>query len=650
MDPAPRPTDEQMPTTQPGPAGGEADASSRLEAMRRRLGDLRAAEPQWQFGSAMNDMLGADTAPIRPPAAPEPAADDPDPGSEAELAAEAGSEPEPEMQVATAGDRGPGEAEAPMIVGLAEDDPVRSALDVEQAMEQVEDQARRLRELAAEALDEPGEPDEDEGDGRGAAGTEPLGDSAGAVAATEQFDEAGEAGETAESGGPPVTPSMEFVTDSEQRYREHAESAAPDAAEDLPEDELAAALESMLQGPAADAEVPTDEPAFGGDGDEARAEPAEVLDQTLERIIDEGRRTDLDPPADAADAGEEPGVAAEGLEPGLSEGGVAAADDAVDAGLDVDDVSDLEAEAEADAEAVADPSMPVSDMGFVGDAEDLFESAPEAVAEEATGEPLAPVVTRPTRRSSLKAVRGALAAKAATLEPLKKALGNEALGEVDESSLSRDEMKALMVDLDRTLAEGVDTLLESSYEAVADILDLVFEEVEEPDENESELLEESEDEVRSGGRRREERPSREASPSEGGDRSPTAADEQLDDAGEMAGIDDLDVEFDEVDLDEPGGGGGSAKARPAPGSRGRTGRISPPRPAGPGLRERLVAVVREFRGDFSGAGARVVHGAMAAMSRPLDHVPPDWRTTVDWIAISLAFWVPIVWLLVAFVF
>jgi len=46
---------------------------------------------------------------------------------------------------------------------------------------------------------------------------------------------------------------------------------------------------------------------------------------------------------------------------------------------------------------------------------------------------------------------------------------------------------------------------------------------------------------------------------------------------------------------------------------------------------------------------RVGVAALAAMSMPLQYVPPAARDIVDWIALSLVFWVPIVWLYAIFI-
>jgi hypothetical protein len=49
---------------------------------------------------------------------------------------------------------------------------------------------------------------------------------------------------------------------------------------------------------------------------------------------------------------------------------------------------------------------------------------------------------------------------------------------------------------------------------------------------------------------------------------------------------------------------------------------------------------------FAGGAVRPV---LQAMSFPLRFVPPSLRPMVDWIALSLVFWVPIVWIVVLFV-
>ena len=59
----------------------------------------------------------------------------------------------------------------------------------------------------------------------------------------------------------------------------------------------------------------------------------------------------------------------------------------------------------------------------------------------------------------------------------------------------------------------------------------------------------------------------------------------------------------------------------------------------PGFMERLQAVVLDQ-----------VKSVLTVMSLPLNLVPDRLRPAVDWLAISLIFWVPIVWVLVLFVF
>ncbi len=575
MDPAPRPIDDETIPSGTASTGGPEAGSAHLQAMRRRLGDLRAADPQWRFGSAMNDMLGADAGPIRPPSAPEPVQEDDGPE-----ASDAASD--------TASDTA--------------SDPLASVPEPEEAMRLVEDQAHRLRELAAEAMLEEGPYPSDEEDPRPAAASD------------------------LDADGPVAMPAMEFVTDAEQRYREHAEAAAEasSASEDLPEDELAAALESMLQPPA----------TAGADGGEVsrdpedREEPAAELDRTLERMIDEGQRTDLDPALESLSGVDDPG----------------------DGPVDGDDAA---------AEPADGPPSMMPRMEFVVHADDLPVEEPgdgDPAAEDPRSPALSPTSPPASRRAALKAVRGALAAKAATLDPVRKALGDDGWGDVDETSLSPAQLTSLMVNLDQTLADGVETLLESSYDAVADILDLVFEEVEPSDDeaDSEDLLEESSADARASGRRREER-ARDPEAADATGRGDAASADPLDAAGEMAAVDDLDVDFDEVDLDEPGSGSAApkskskSKAKAGGTARTKAPRISPPLPGGPGVLEMLLAKLRSFQGDWSGSARGMVRGTMAVLSRPLDHVPPDWRTTVDWVAISLAFWVPIVWLLVVFV-
>lgn len=551
MDPAPRPIDEETISSGTAFTGGPGTGSAHLQAMRRRLGDLRAADPQWRFGSAMNDTLGADAGPIRPPSAPGLVQEDDGP-------------------------------EASDAASDAASDPLASVPEPEEAMRLVEDQAHRLRELAAEAMLEEGPLPSDVEDPGAAAASNPVAD------------------------GPVAMPGMEFVAD--------AEVEAFGGSEDLSDDELAAALESMLQPPAtagADDEQVSRDP-------EDQPEPAANLDRTLERMIDEGRRTDLDPAFEPPSGGDDPGD-------GLTDGGDAVAEP-----------------------AVGSPSM-MPRMEFVVDADALTSEEP-GDGDPAAEDPPSSSSPPPSRRAAMKAVRGALAAKAVTLDPVRKAIGADASGDVDTSSLSPAQLSSLMVNLDQTLADGVETLLESSYDAVADLLDLVFEEVEPSDEEMDleDLLEEPPAEARTSGRRREER----SGDPEGADtagRGDAASADPLDASGEMAAVDDLDMDFDEVDLDEPGSGSAATKPKAAAPARAKAPRISPRLPGGPGVLETLLAKFRSFQSAWSGSARGMVRGAMAVLGRPLDHVPPDWRTTVDWVAISLAFWVPIVWLLVVFV-
>ena len=463
MDPASRPIDDEA--TPPGTtsSGGRDAASARLEAMRRRLGDLRAAEPQWKFGSAMNDMLGADTGPIRPAAAPEPMVEQ--------------------------------EREDRVDAVDAEPDPLASVPEPEEAMRLVEDQARRLRELAAESVDfedRPG-PELDQSRGAGAADEEAAPSivvpsmqfvtdaeqrdeehaEAQGVADAEVGEERSEPGDPAvdpavvEDSGfdgdrPIAMPSMEFVTDADERFQEFAAADRPGPPEDLPADELAAALESMLKIPGSPDSDPAGDEKPGGAVAGGHDEPAATLDRTLERMIDEGHRADLDP--------------------------------AFEPPSDVDDVGEDGDEAGRE---TADPTaaMPLA-MEFVVHAEDLLLEDPEDL-DSGAGDLPTPAAPPASRRAALKAVRGAMAAKAAMLAPVRKALGDDGWGDVDESSLSPAQLTSLMVNLDQTLADGVETLLESSYDAVADILDLVFEEVAESDVagESDELLEEAETET-----------------------------------------------------------------------------------------------------------------------------------------------------------
>ncbi|MDY7109021.1 MAG: hypothetical protein SYC29_10340 [Planctomycetota bacterium] len=64
-------------------------------------------------------------------------------------------------------------------------------------------------------------------------------------------------------------------------------------------------------------------------------------------------------------------------------------------------------------------------------------------------------------------------------------------------------------------------------------------------------------------------------------------------------------------------------------------------PIGVGLAAHLQSVVT--------LAGRAVLPVLAALSLPLRFVPPPLRPLVDWIALSLVFWVPIVWILVLFV-
>ncbi len=377
------------------------------------------------------------------------------------------------------------------------------------------------------------------------------------------------------------------------------------------------------------------------------------------------------------------------------------------------DVASLDAAIAEEADAVAEDDVAFEpDEGAApADAEDVVGAAGDAAsAPDAAGGGGAPedalaamgftVPEGVDKAAALRKVRAALAAKV-------KARSDGQGGDEDPNdpaaSLSPEQMAEMMAELDRALADGVDTLLDSSYETIAGLLDSVFDEdsivappeadlvpdEDEPDEDvasgDGEAMLPADDDGPDLAREQQEADEAQAtepapadaaadvpsdtadtpeaaagaepsasvvdpedesddgvpagmlidddaslSGSDAGGTAPAGAAEEdpLESAAEMAAVEDLEGEFDSVDLDEPmpADAGVATGAGPAAGQPGETAA----EPVGGGLAARLEPPVRS---------------ALELLARPLERIPPTWRPTVDWIAISLAFWVPVTWVL-----
>ncbi|MBX3375097.1 MAG: hypothetical protein KF817_14795 [Phycisphaeraceae bacterium] len=235
-----------------------------------------------------------------------------------------------------------------------------------------------------------------------------------------------------------------------------------------------------------------------------------------------------------------------------------------------------------------------------------------------------------------------------------------------------------LADLDRELADGVDSIIDGSFESVTRLLDQIFDaSVVSPDEDEA-TAEALAFEIEAGALLADESFARggfdadasgtgdEVDAPESGDgrpdaspaAGPGAAGPWMDDdatpgidlLGEVVEAAEVDVSAREDDVAAPAASPRAPRSDgPAGGSSGEPARP----PTGPGLVDARPASSPGSRPAGRSASRRPTVAVTAllvpmlvALSAPLRLVPPSVRPVVDWLAISLALWAPIVWLAV----
>lgn len=235
-----------------------------------------------------------------------------------------------------------------------------------------------------------------------------------------------------------------------------------------------------------------------------------------------------------------------------------------------------------------------------------------------------------------------------------------------------------LADLDRELADGVDSIIDGSFESVTRLLDQIFDaSVVSPDEDEA-AAEAIAFEIEAGALLADESfapggleahasgidvevdapESGEGRPGEPPAAGPGAAGPWMDDdaapsidlLGEVVEAATADIAARADDLVTPTAGPG------APRSEGPSGGVSAEPacpPTGSGPVDARPAPPQRSRSDDRCAARRpsvaltsLLVSMLVALSAPLRLVPPAVRPVVDWLAISLALWAPIVWLAV----
>ena len=240
--------------------------------------------------------------------------------------------------------------------------------------------------------------------------------------------------------------------------------------------------------------------------------------------------------------------------------------------------------------------------------------------------------------------------------------------------------------IDRALADDVDGLLEGDYDAVSQVLDDVFDEqasiVQEEGEKAEVIPEEMEDRLERGEGMVGNEGAAEASPGDEGDEALRVVDaltggggfktaEQVADAGSgqrpEGGSEGQSAQraapVGEAERGSVGQGSGESQFIPerpdgeAPEGGGEKDREAMEGEGEAGEAAAAVLAVEATssgeeeasRGSLLGRVQAAVKGVLRAMNYPLRLVPAPLRGWVDWVALSLVFWVPVVWVLALFV-